>query len=272
MCINFDIVIDSHDYSVDMNSGLETLKGASEATRQIASTLLNEHVPKRLTSDNKVRTKLKKTFEGSFGQIFSLEIECEDLKRRFKRIGRDVFSELMSYFIHEALYRETPTLSNKADEILNNLTEKLQNELIDQLRLSSLSRLHNVSINFNKDVKIRYRNNKENKVLISVNRDSYSTLKPKTDKTKVNIIASITRLNINTGNGRLLIKGQSDTVAFGFPARYEDVKKTAKKQFSANLDNNNGISRDEWKTLSLKAHTQKTNDGRIIKYLIEEIN
>ncbi|MEM8142327.1 hypothetical protein Q4R50_21140, partial [Morganella morganii] len=84
------------------------------------------------------RTKLKKTFEGSFGQIFSLEIECEDLKRRFKRIGRDVFSELMSYFIHEALYRETPTLSNKADEILNNLTEKLQNELIDQLRLSSL--------------------------------------------------------------------------------------------------------------------------------------
>ncbi|MEM8013591.1 hypothetical protein Q4R53_15130, partial [Morganella morganii] len=83
---------------------------------------------------------------------------------------------------------------------------------------------------------------------------------------------SITRLNINTGNGRLLIKGQNDTVAFGFPARYEDVKKTAKKQFSANLDNNNGISRDEWKTLSLKAHTQKTNDGRIIKYLIEEIN
>lgn len=59
MGINLDVVIDSNDYSVDMNSGLETLRGASEATRQI-TTILEERVPERLSSESKVRTNLKK--------------------------------------------------------------------------------------------------------------------------------------------------------------------------------------------------------------------
>ncbi|MFA0435942.1 hypothetical protein AB4554_06960 [Vibrio breoganii] len=270
MSVNFDVVMDTDDYSVDMNSGLDTLKGASEATRQIAETLLTEHVPKRLTTESKVRTRLKKSFKGSYGQIFSLEIEDDELKKRFRKIGKAPFTELMSYFINEALYQDCDELSDKAKKTLNGLDERLQKELVEQLRKSSLDHLHTVSTNFNQDVKLRYRENQNNQTtIVKVDRESRGTLVPRTDKSKVEIIASITRLNINTGNGRLLIQGQNETVAFGFPSLYKDVKYAAKKKFSTNLDSNNARPRDEWETLKLRAHTQKTNNGRIIKYLIE---
>lgn len=40
MCINFDVVIESPENSVDMKAGLDTLQGASEATRYVAETFL----------------------------------------------------------------------------------------------------------------------------------------------------------------------------------------------------------------------------------------
>ncbi|MEQ5092488.1 hypothetical protein ABN224_21135 [Providencia rettgeri] len=272
MCINFDIVIDSEDYSVDMNSGLETLKGASEATRQIATTLLTGQVPKKLTSTNKIRTKLRKTFKGSFGQEYSLEIECSALKKTYEDIGENVFSELVGYFINEALYKESNKLSNKANNMISDLGEECHDELIEQLRKSSLERLHTISKNFKKNVKLRYRESDHKQAtLADINKDSYLSLVPVINRGKVDIVASITRLNINTGNGRLLIPGQNETVAFGFPSSYKDVKQAAKKKFSENLDSNNGIHSDKWKTLRLIAHTLRTKDGRIIKYLIEGI-
>lgn len=272
MCINFDIIIDSDDYSVDMNSGLETLKGASEATRQIATTLLTGQVPKKLTSANKIRTKLRKTFKGSFGQEYSLEIECNDLKKIYEDIGENIFSELIGYFINEALYKESNNLSNKANKMISELGEELHDELIEQLRKSSLERLHAISKNFKKTVKLRYRES-DNKqaTLANINKESYLSLVPVINNDKIQIVASITRLNINTGNGRLLIPGQNETVAFGFPSSYKDVKQAAKKEFSKNLDSNNGIHADKWKTLKLVAHTLKTKDGRVVKYLIEGI-
>lgn len=274
MCINFDVVIESDDYSIDMNSGLDTLKGASEATRQIATTILEERVPQKLLSENKVRTKLKKSFRGSFGQEFSLEIHDDDVKKRFNTIGKKVFSELMSYFINEALYQESLELSPKAEKHLAKLGQELEQNLIKQLQKSSLEHLHAVSNNFNKQVKLRFRQSRDKQTtLASLDRGTHATLVPKTDKTKLDIVASITRLNINTGNGRLLIWGEAETVAFGFPAQkqYRQLQFAAKQKFSDNLHVNNGKQPEDWKTLRLKAHTQKTTSGRIIKYLIEGI-
>lgn len=137
-----------------------------------------------------------------------------------------------------------------------------------------MEHLHSVSNNFNQDVKLRFRQSREKQTtLTTINKSSYATLKPVTNKTKINILASITRLNINTGNGRLLIKGEAETVAFGFPAekRYRDLKLASKKPFSKNLHTNNGKSSDELETLELKVHTQRTRSGRIIKYIIEDI-
>ncbi|WP_139459637.1 hypothetical protein [Aeromonas veronii] len=272
MSINFDVVIESDDYSVDMNSGLETFRGASEASRQIATTILEEKVPQKLLCENKVRTSLKRSFKGSFGQQFSLEFYDDDIKSRFKRIGKKAFAELISYFINEALYQESLNLSPKAERILKNLGPELEEGLIKQLQKSSLDHLHSISNNFNRSVKIRFRETNTNQTnLVNINRATYATLRPKTDKTKLNITASITRLNINTGNGRLLIKGEKDTVAFGFPAqkKYRELQLAAKQKFSDNLHSNNGKPNEEWLTLKLVAHAQKTNSGEIIKYLIE---
>ncbi|TMP00912.1 hypothetical protein CWC14_01410 [Pseudoalteromonas sp. S3260] len=275
MSINFDVVIESDDYSVDMQSGLETLKGASEATRQIATTIIERRVPQKLSSESKVRTNLKKSFRGSYGQQFSLDFYDEEAKKRFRSIGKQTISELISYFINEALYQESLQLSGKAKNVLKNLGEDLEGKLIKQLQKSSLEHLHSVANNFNKDVKIRFRKNQDTKTtLANLGKATYATLKPLTNKNKIEITASITRLNINTGNGRLLVKGEDETVAFGFPAQkqYGELKFAAKQKFSDNLHSNNGIPSENWKTLKLKAHTQRTSGGQIIKYLIEGFN
>lgn len=55
--------------------------------------------------------------------------------------------------------------------------------------------------------------------------------KQKRTSKKIDIIASIARLNINTGNGRLLLKDADETVAFGFGVGYRDVNMEAKNYF-----------------------------------------
>ncbi|MEC6798173.1 hypothetical protein VXS03_14010 [Photobacterium sp. S4TG1] len=274
MSVNFDVVIASDDYSVDMNSGLDTLKGASEATRQIATTILEKRVPERLSSESKVRTNLKKSFKGSFGQQFSIDIYDVDVQKRFNNIGKTAFVELISYFINEALYQESLELSPNAKKILKDLGIELEENLIKQLQRSSLDHLHTVSNNFNQDVKLRYRQSREKQtILAKVNRATHATLQPRTDRVKRNITASITRLNINTGNGRLQIQDADETVAFGFPAtkKYLELKVTSKTPFSENLHTNNSKPREEWETLQLIVHTQTTSTGRIIKYIVEDI-
>ncbi|MEL4241066.1 hypothetical protein [Shewanella xiamenensis] len=271
MEIDFDVVIESDDYSVEMSKGLETLQGASEVTRQVFETILLEKVPQHLTTNSKVRTKLMRSFKGSYGQSFCLETDDQELEKRLKSIGKQAFAELLSYFINESLYRETKPLSVKAEKIRAKLGP-LEDELISQMRKSSLAHLHSVSTHFGKTVKLRYRKNRDvQTVLADLDQFSFSALNPKVDKTKVVINASITRLNINTGNGRLQIEGEAETVAFGFPNRYADVRQVAKKQFSKNLDDNNGLPNEKRIKLKLEAHTLKLKSGKIIKYLIEGI-
>lgn len=269
MIINFDVVIESDNYSVEMSSGLKTLQEAEEITKQIAESLLTERVPQKLKPTGSIRTRLKRSFKGSYGQTFSLEFDDLKLKKKFKLIGKDTFAELMSYFINEALYQDSPKLSDKAEQILNNLVQ-VEEKLILQLRKSSLKHLHAASINFKKDVKLRYRKNSTDKINVAnITRKSAETLQPEIDNKTINIIASITRFNINTGNGRLSIFGSNETVAFGFTGKYKDVEQTFKKKLSTNLDKNNGIPNDLRETLKLRAHTLILKDQSIIKYLIE---
>ncbi len=276
MSVNFDVWIDGDDFSVDMNAGLETFRGASEVTRKVAGTLLTDKVPKQLTSDSKVRTKLRTNFKGSFIQTFTLELDDPELQTRFRKIGKVPFTELVGYFVHEALYKESPELSKKASKALDNLGDDLAEELIEELRVSALSHLHSVATHFNKDVKLRYRQNRtEHRVLAKLDRGTGSTLKTCMNAKVIEIEASITRLNINTGNGRLQLKGANETIAFGFPqqVKFIEQNKALKQKFSDNLHVNNGLGadRDKWKTLKLRASTQTTSNGRIIKYIVQGI-
>jgi hypothetical protein len=268
MSIELDVVIDAPENSVDMKAGLDTLQGVSDATRCITETLLTEKVPQRLTHTSKVRTTLKQTFKGSYGHIFSVDVYDQKLKEKFNSIGRIEISELISYFISESLYKESKPLSIKSQKVINSLGETSE-KLVQQLRISALRNIHEIPIKFNYDVKVRLRNNRDDQIILGkFDLTTAAVLQARKTGEKIDLSVGITRLNINTGNGRLLPKGENETVAFGFGIGYRAVKLEAKKLFSENLDHNNGLKQEEWKLLKISVSPIALKDGKIVKYII----
>jgi hypothetical protein len=269
MSIDFDVVISSPVYSIDMKSGLDTLQGVCAATRYIAETVLTEQVVERLSHKSKVRTTLKQSFKGSYGHVYSLDIYDEKLKEKFRKIGKATFLEIMIYFISESLYLETAEISVNAQKIIDKLGEKAEG-LIKQLRVSSLENIHEISTKFDQDIKLRYRKNRNiQTTLATFNKSTVLALHAKESDETFDVIAGITRLNIHTGNGRLLIKDANETVAFGFGIEYKAVALKAKKKFSENLNHNNGLNNEEWIYLKISVAAIKLNDGKIVKYIVK---
>ncbi|RRW64345.1 hypothetical protein PS619_04535 [Pseudomonas fluorescens] len=268
MAINFDVVIETPDYEVDMKTGLDTLQGVSDATRTIAETLLTGKVPQRKNSKSNVRTMLKKTFEGSYGQIFSLNISDEELKKEYRKIGNAAFAELMAFFMSEALDLETKELSAKAEKIVESLGDNAE-RLVRQLRTSIMKDAHEVSKKFGYDVKVNFRKNSAQKILIAeFDETTAHALEAVRSDVRETIIAAVRRFNTNTGNGRLQIQDEDETIAFGFEKVYREVRFTTKKRFSENLDYNNGIELERWKYLEIEVYPIKRFDGKIIKYVV----
>lgn len=269
MTINLDLVIETDDDSVDMKAGLTSMQGVSDAVRCIAESVLTEKVPERKTSKSNVRTSLKRSFKGSYGHIFTLDLHDEELQKKLNKIGRAAFVELIGYFISESLYREPNQLSLKAQKVLNGLGETA-NQIVQQLRVSALENIHEISTKFDNDIRIRHRISRdEQKVIAKFDRDSAKVLQAKQSDEKYDLTVVITRLNIHTGNGRLQIEGEDETVAFGFGVGYKEVSVKAKKLFSENLDHNNGIEKDRWKYLKISVSPIKLKDGRVIKYIVK---
>jgi ElaB/YqjD/DUF883 family membrane-anchored ribosome-binding protein len=265
--LNFDVVVDTPSQAVDMKAGLETLQGVSDATRFIAETVLTEHVPMRLSHKSSVRTTLKQTFNGSYGQIYSLDI-ADSLNKKINAIGKTVLTELISYFLNEALYTEPQHLSDKAQKIFDNLGDSSE-QLVEQLRKSALENIHEISTKFNHEVKVRVRQSRDNQtVLAKFNNETAQVLLAEELDEEADLTVSITRLNINTGNGRLLIDGETDTVAFGFAHEYKDIRLSAKKKFSENLDHNNGLQPQNWLHLKITATPIKLKSGKVVKYIV----
>jgi len=268
MTINLDLVIDSAE-DIDMKVGLESMQGVSDAVRYAAESILTGRTPERLTYKSKVRTSLKNSFKGSYGHIFSLNIYDEELMKRLNSIGRKVFIELISYLISESLYREGNRLSPEAQKILGELGETVE-EVAKQLRVSSLEKIHAVSVKFGHDIKIRYRkNHREQVVIAKFDSDTAKVLQAEQTDEKFDLNIIVTRLNIYTGNGRLQIEDQNETIAFGFGIGYRSVKIEAKKLFSENLNYNNGLERDKCRYLKVLVAPIKLRDGKVIKYIVK---
>jgi hypothetical protein len=272
MALDLDVLIDSPDYSIEMKAGLKTLQGASDSISTISETILTGNVPERKTYKGKVRTRLKASFDGSYGQIFSLEITDDVLQRKFSQIGWEVFSELISYFLNDAVYRQIEKLSQGAQQIVDDLKEDSE-KLSKQLRVSSMKNIHDTSYKFDYDVKIRIRKSRDDQiVLANFDRNTGATLAARLSQREIQFTAGITRLNINTGNGRLQLINMNETTAFGFGEEYKLINIAAKKKFSDNLDRNNGLEPQNWIYLKLKARPLELRDGTIIKYVISGID
>lgn len=270
MSLNLDVVIDTPDETVDMKSGLDTLQGVSDAARCIAETILTGKVPERQTHKASVRTTLKQSFKGSYGQKFSIEIYDDKAQKRYHQIGKTACIELIAYFLNESIYKEYRfELSAKAQQVLDDLNEVAET-LTKQLRKTPLKHLHEVSEKFGYDVKIRYRQNRNNQTeLAKFDKDTAKSVHAKLAREDVRIAGAITRLNINTGNGRLLVEDTVETVAFGFSGQYARVPAGTRQKLSENLNYNNVHGDDAWQYLDIVARPIRLRDGKIVKYIIK---
>ena len=133
-----------------------------------------------------------------------------------------------------------------------------------------MENIHEISMKFNHDIKIRHRISRDKQTVIAkFDRNTSKALQAKPSSEKIDLVVSVTRLNIHTGNGRLQLQGADETVAFGFGTEYKEVNIKAKKIFSENLNHNNGISGDKWQFLKISAIPIKLRDGKIVKYIVK---
>lgn len=155
---------------------------------------------------------------------------------------------------------------------LKKIIKKLGNnaeKLIEQLRISSLENIHEISLKFKHEVKVNFRQSRNQKTPIATfNTKTAKVFKAKVSEERVTITAIITRFNIFTGNGRLKSKDATETTAFGFGVNYGKVPFPTQKKFSENLNSNNGLHENEWEYLKLVVRRIMLRGGKVVKYIV----
>lgn len=269
--IELDLLIDTAEHEVDMQYGLETLKGTSDVVTLISEAILQGYIAKagrRTASSSNLRTKLKQSFTGSFGQRFSIEIEDESLISKIRKIGEDVFLEVLSYFIMEALYLDSGELSSEASQVLDQL-EDLADNLFSRID-APLKRMHQISKYYDYDVKLRHRKRgHDTKQLVKLTRETSSYLTDaKIDNNIEEIDVVIVRYHSKTGNGRLHIREHNEFYSFGYGTDLAQVKQPLRKKISENLHVNNTINPENGTYIKLRVKKKCLPSGEIIKYLV----
>ncbi|OCP52566.1 hypothetical protein AKH04_22705 [Vibrio parahaemolyticus] len=272
MKVNLDIVIGSPDNEIDMQYGLETLKGTSDVVSIAAEAILRARVPEKRTHKSDARTKLKQSFTGSYGHKFSIEIVDKELQSRLRKIGTDTFLEVLSYFVLEALYLDTGQLSPEAEALVDELSD-ITDKLVDRLK-EPLVDTHKIANYFNYDIKLRQRKRglPEPKELLIFNN---CTAKNITDAERSDVEEEmdvvIVRFHSITGNGRFYIKAQEEIESFGFASKVRAVNDEMRKAISSNLHKNNTLPPENGEFMKVKVKRVALPTGKVIKYLITGI-
>jgi hypothetical protein len=267
--LELDVVVESIDNEIDMQFGLETLKGASDVVSLIAEAILENNIGGRRThKSNGVRTKLKQSFKGSFGQRFALEITKPELKSKLRKMGDDVFLEVLSYFVMEALYLDSGNLSKEAANVLDDMGD-ISKGLLKRLN-KPLIDMHQLAKYFSQNVSLRHKKyGAGHRQLFQLTNETCKNLTETViDPKQFTIEAVIIRYHSKTGNGRLHIKGKEEFYSFGFGTEMIAVKKELRTQISSNLHFNTIKNVDESDYIKLLVKCIKLPTGNIVKYLI----
>lgn len=270
--LDLDLLINTPDkvHEVDMKTGLSTMQGISDAVRTIAETVVTKNIPEKKSPKNKIRTSMKNTIFGSYGLVFSLDAYA-DAKESFHLIGKSVIVELIEYYLAEALDTDSKKLSLKAEKIRDELGNS-SIELISILRGQMLKDAHKVTQHFGYSTNLRYRIKKDKiQTLQTFDENTYASLVPKENKQIQTLEVAITRFNRFTGNGRLQVKGNEDTQAFGFLG-YKTVENYLRKKVASNLSNNTGLGdNQEMEFLKIECYSYERRDGKVMKYMIKKV-
>lgn len=271
MKISFDVVMKSGNQDVDMDYAIDTLSGTAQVTCLLAEGILNQKVIKRRTSSNEVRAILKQSFKSSYGQNFDIILHNEDHIKAMGRMTRTVFSEVMRYFITEALYIESQQVTPRAEEVIASLSH-IEDDLIERIR-NPLVEMHQITLQNGYNVDLNYkRPTNEFKIITLSNNTAINITQSEIEKKPVDITAAITRYNSRTGNGRLLLPGEEKTIAFGFYEKMVNVHSSQKRKISANLHHNTALAQEDYSHLSITVRKVNVLSGETIKYLILKVN
>ncbi|HBP3595450.1 hypothetical protein [Escherichia coli] len=266
MKVSYDLIIESGEEELDMEYGLETLAGTAEVTCILAEAILRKRIIRRRSHVNPARAVLKKNFTGSYGQNFDIVIHERALITELTRMTRSVFSEVMGYFMLEAMYMRTRQVSPEAAVIINDLSE-IADELIDRIR-APLVRMHKINLQKNYEIQLNYKKPADKENVIRLNETTASNLTDsRVGGDRFDIRAMITRFNARTGTGRLVLDGENDTVAFGFSAPLRDIPPAQKSKISLNLHTNNGLN-DNYNYLVLNVSPVLGYGDVIVKYSV----
>ncbi|ELZ1661147.1 hypothetical protein ACMSWY_000140 [Cronobacter turicensis] len=269
MSVNYDVVIKSGDQPVDMDYALETLSGASDVTCLLAEAILRKKVVKRRTSANPARAILHDSFKSSYGQNFELVINDPKLKARLTEMTNPVFSEIMSFYIAEAVYLEPKPLSRKAQSYINEM-EDIEDEIISRIR-NPLIKMHKINYRNNFSIELNHKVDKiQNNITTLTTRTGTNLTHTKVERARLEVTAVITRFNSRTGNGRLVLEGENETVAFGFAMPLKSVPSAQKRLVSLNLHNNNGRS-ENYTYLKMIVSRVVVLSGETVKYAVHSV-
>ncbi|MEI4968362.1 hypothetical protein [Aeromonas caviae] len=270
MKISLDLTINSGDDDIDMDYALQTLSGASGVTSIITEAVLRGKVKENRHQSNEIRTNLKHSFTGSFGQCFDVVIADQKVAARLANMTRTVFSEVMSYYIYESLFLESAELSNAAKKVVKGL-EDIEDELTKAIR-NRLKNMHKISTMCNYSVDLNYRKPGGKQKIATLNQNTALNITELIETDHDHLIeAIITRFNTFTGNGRLLVNGEERTTSFGFLNGLKYVTDAQTKKITSNLNSNNRLAEEERQYLSLKVRDMTISNGEIVKYLIIEV-
>ncbi|MBF8641810.1 MULTISPECIES: hypothetical protein [Pseudomonas] len=243
---------------LDFYYGAKALEGTSEVVALVAHTILNKKLAKQVPSVEGIRARLKKSFVGSFGQKFELDIYGEEQLRVFNYLGEDGFFQLMQYYIGQAVgvdYPITKPVAKKWDEIyIEDEVELIQRIYEPVMRMHKPIESQGYAITLSKRRSALAVFN--NKTLEFV---KHEVKEPKT----VEIKAVITKFNRLTGTGRLILGEEAASVSFSSAKSWRMFPLKERKILSRNLDKNNGA--EDFDPINLEV-TRITSVGGVVKH------
>ncbi|MDM3390903.1 hypothetical protein OGV29_19205 [Citrobacter sp. Cb013] len=266
MSVNYDVVIKSGNDAVEMNAALETLSGARDVACLLAEAILRKKVVYKITASSPATAVLHQSFKSSYGQNFELVINDKKLNARLTEMTNSVFVEVMSFYISEALYIQNPPLSSKAVEYIKEL-EDIEDDIVGRIR-NPLKQMHKINYRNRYDIEFNYKGAERKRKIVTLNTNTGDNLVyTETKRESIEIIAVVTRFNSRTGNGRIVLQGENDTVAFGFYMPFGAVPGNQKKLMSHNLYTNTG-RREDYVFLRMIVSRVVIKNGDTVKYLV----
>lgn len=268
--IDFLLKVESGKKLVDMNYTLDTMKGFSSTITAITEGALSDDFKSKSSAADDIRTELLESFLGSYVQNFRLKINNPQKELKLKKMSNSVLAELITYYVNEVLHAKQPKLSKKADYYITKL-EPIENQIITRIS-SWVKEMHTISIRKEYAVKLYRKTDLKKFNLFEINKTTYGNAFELTDDANItNIEAVISRFNIFTGNGRLLIQGENTTTPFGFSGGYSKVKSSYKQKISQNLSQNTILPDDQRVNIPLMVKAKRNKSREIVKFIIYEV-